>query len=163
MGNWSFSEGIAVLMAIVAIFAAVVGPVVTYTVTMRQLQVQLTVAKAQVISPMRQAWINKLRERIAVFSALTSLIIVFKNSGTEHRKDVREMYELSQEILLLLHVGEPEHDLIALKVTELLKCTTSDNKADIGQIQRELRKITQKVLHDEWGITKKMELDAPGL
>jgi hypothetical protein len=112
---------------------------------------------------MRQAWINKLRERISEYIARCIMLhIDLQASGTTTGTDgYRKLLEIKEEILLLLHKGESDHDAIAEKViavsTWFGKPPTGGVFDNLLFILIELREITQKVLKDEWEVTKKME------
>ncbi len=58
-------KSIPVLSLIVAALAVFVGPLISWLVAKRQLASSLEVANKQIIAPMRQAWINDLRDLLA--------------------------------------------------------------------------------------------------
>jgi hypothetical protein len=177
MSDLSHAEAIAsVVSAITAVVAVVGASVVSYVANKNQLETQrqlakqqmeaqLIVARAQVIAPMRQAWINKLRERISSLIARSVALAVHSANGTKEvdRAEFRGVAEICQEILLLLHPGEPDHDAIAAAVMILTNYTKNRDLNKKGEVVIELRKLTQKVLHDEWEVTKKMESMTLGL
>ena len=53
---------VSILSLIVAALAVVVGPMVAWAIANRQVRASLEVSNKQITAPMRQAWINKLRE-----------------------------------------------------------------------------------------------------
>lgn len=56
---------------LVAALAIVVAPLVNWLVSKRQMQTALKVAQKQVIAPMRQKWIDALRDRVAEIISTT--------------------------------------------------------------------------------------------
>lgn len=60
---------LSILSLIVAILAVFIGPIISLRIARRQVCSSLEIANKQVIAPMRQAWINNLRDLI---SELTS-------------------------------------------------------------------------------------------
>lgn len=61
----SMNDSIPVLSLIVAALAVFVGPIISWRVAKRQIESSSAVANKQIIAPMRQAWINSLRDAMA--------------------------------------------------------------------------------------------------
>ena len=128
----------------------------------RQWEVQLTVAKHQIIAPMRQAWINRLRERISTYIAISAEMVAKLNDPAYPAVPAfRELVTDEEEIYLLLHKGEPDHDAIVAEVHKINKLV--GRRESVAEAHVRLREIAQKVLKDEWEVTKKMELKTPAL
>jgi hypothetical protein len=62
-------EIIPILSLITAILAVFVGPLISLRITKRQIASSLNAANKQIVAPMRQAWINSLRDMIAEISS----------------------------------------------------------------------------------------------
>jgi uncharacterized Tic20 family protein len=62
-------EIIPILSLITAILAVFVGPLISWRITKRQIASSLKAANKQIVAPMRQAWINSLRDMIAEISS----------------------------------------------------------------------------------------------
>lgn len=73
-----------VLSLVVAALAVFVVPLISWLITKRQLASLLEVANKQIIAPMRQAWINNLRDLVA---ELTSSALHYYVAGFEERTD----------------------------------------------------------------------------
>jgi hypothetical protein len=50
---------------IIAALAVFVGPLVTLRIGRKQIELSRRIASKQVVAPMRQAWINTFREKLA--------------------------------------------------------------------------------------------------
>lgn len=122
-------------------------------------------SRRQTIAPMRQAWINSLRDKISEVLAIISIDRARYCPSThwdEDKKDAASKRDLEnyEKLMLLessisLHVNfnEPDHiqllDLISLVIKEYHDATLSiESKSN-------LLKLSQKVLKDEWEATKK--------
>ena len=75
---------IPVLSLVVAALAVFVGPLISWLVAKHQVASSLEVANKQIIAPMRQAWINSLRDLLA---ELTSSALHYHVAGFEERTD----------------------------------------------------------------------------
>lgn len=122
-------------------------------------------SKRQTIAPMRQAWINSLRDKISEVLAIISIDRLNYCPSTHWEEDKKdkankrdlENYEklmlLKSSISLHINSSEPDHikllDLISLVIKEYHDSSVSDeNKSN-------LLELSQKVLKDEWEATKK--------
>lgn len=75
---------IPILSLVVAALAVFVGPIISRRVANRQLEANLDVANKQIIAPMRQGWINMLRD---LLSEITSSALHYHVAGFEDRTD----------------------------------------------------------------------------
>jgi uncharacterized protein YneF (UPF0154 family) len=60
---------IPILSLAVAALAVFVGPFITLRISRRQFELSRRIADKQIVAPMRQAWINNLREKVAELSS----------------------------------------------------------------------------------------------
>jgi Zn-dependent protease with chaperone function len=97
-GEQEAGQSIAILSLVVAALAVFVGPLISWFVSKRQLASSLEVANKQVVAPMRQAWINNLRD---VLSELLSSALHYYVSGFEDRSDAEYLPQT-------LHVRSPK-------------------------------------------------------
>jgi hypothetical protein len=116
--------------------------------------------------PMRQAWINKLRERIATFRSM-SIDFAYPSSH-EHfvTFNLQKLLEVYEEIKLLLNIEEPDHKALGRAIETTLHALTDKKTVNFEQLTAsgvELTAIAQKVLTQEWEVTKKMEMDVQEL
>jgi hypothetical protein len=79
--KWSpMAEWIPILSVGVALVATIVGPTVSWIIARQQLRSSLEVSNKQVVAPMRQAWINSLRDLLA---ELVSNALHYHQTGFE--------------------------------------------------------------------------------
>ncbi len=135
LSDWTIDDFNKVVLALVALVALFVGPVVQYKIAMRQVRTQADIANAQVetqrqiarrqiadnIASKRQEWINGLREDLAACLTLQSEIAEIKalyqrSSGTEQTSLKEKLGALTykaQEVLtrikLRLNQAEADH------------------------------------------------------
>jgi hypothetical protein len=146
---------IAILSLAVAIVAVFVGPLVSWLITKRTLESSERIATKQVIGPMRQAWINDLRVRLA---ELSSSALHYFVAGYEDRTDreYRRLGQLEQEILLMLNPREQEHEALAATMRQLVSALERGKVAD-GEFVEAHKKTTELgrvILKTEWNRVK---------
>lgn len=122
-------------------------------------------SKRQVIAPMRQAWINALRDKISEFISIASisrLHVCANDSASEEikkesQKEDRERYArlklLIASVELHINPSEENHKNLVKQMRDIIK-GYHDNK-DIRDRVNSLLKLGQKVLKEEWEVTKK--------
>jgi uncharacterized protein YneF (UPF0154 family) len=69
---------IPVLSLVVALLAVFVGPFVSWKVVKKQIESSSRTARQQMLGPMRQAWINELRELIAEVASKLPLLLAIR-------------------------------------------------------------------------------------
>ncbi|MGX2954425.1 hypothetical protein ACWAU3_17675 [Shewanella sp. JL219SE-S6] len=123
------------------------------------------ISKRQIIAPMRQAWINSLRDKISEILAIVS-ISRLNYCPSSHWNDERkekankrdlENYErlmlLKASVSLHINASESDHtdliELISIVVNQYHDSTVSDEN------KTKLLDLSRKVLKDEWEATKK--------
>ncbi len=122
-------------------------------------------SKRQVIAPMRQAWINTLRDKISEFMAIISINRIAYCPST-HWKDERkeraekldlENYKNLQHLLasIKLHINpeEPLH----VQLIQLLEDATKDYHDSFVSDEKheKIIELSQVILKKEWVVTKK--------
>ena len=153
---------IPILSLTVALLAVFVGPWVSWIMTKRQLESaqrlansQLEssrrVANKQIIAPMRQAWINELRKKIA---ELSSSALHYFVTGYEQRKDeeCKRLTELEQEIILTVNPRENEHLFLLTTIREMISALERGRQHDDEFIdaQKKMMELAQIILKTEW-------------
>lgn len=122
-------------------------------------------SKRQVVAPMRQAWINNLRDKISETLAIMSvnrLNYCPSSDWNEERKERvekrdLEVYEklmlLIASINLYINPEEPDH----IELVKLLESAADDyHKAVVtDEKHAEIILLSQRVLKKEWEVTKK--------
>lgn len=127
--------------------------------------VNARISKRQVIAPMRQAWINSLRDKISEILAIISINRLNYCPSThwnDERKEKANKRDLEnyEKLMLLeasisLHINASESDhtdlieLISIVVKQYHDSFVSDEN------KTKLLELSRKVLKDEWEATKK--------
>ena len=127
--------------------------------------VNARISKRQVIAPMRQAWINALRDKVAEFVSIISInrlhICPSESDSPERKieahKEDQQRYERLKFLVasVELHINSSETD--HTKLVEQLSSIVNDyhDNEDSSAKLKILVKLTQKILSDEWKVTKK--------
>jgi hypothetical protein len=115
----------------------------------------LEVANKQIIAPMRQVWINSVRDLVAELMSSAEHYFV---AGFEERTDeeYRRLTYLEQKLQLMLNPKEEDHarleQLIRKMVTALN--TGKDGSNDFVASHREIVELSRQVLKREWNVVK---------
>jgi hypothetical protein len=133
---------IPVRSLVVAALAVFVGPFVSWFVTKRQLtssgvladrqlHASLSVGNKQIIAPMRQAWINTLRDLLA---ELTSSALHYHVAGFEERTDeeYRRLTLLEQKVAMMLNPIEDDHKQLEQLIRKLISALERGREAQEG-------------------------------
>lgn len=146
---------IPILSLVVAILAVFVGPIISWKITKRQIAASLKTANKQIVAPMRQAWINSLRDLIAEIS---SSALHYYKAGYEDRKDeeYKRLTELEGKISLMLNFKEDDHkklhDLIRRLLDSLARGKEGDNTFILTH--PEVLALSRDILKREWNRVK---------
>lgn len=154
------NETIALISAATALFAVLLGPLVSMWAAQKQ-------ARVSVLSTNRQAWINTLRDQVSEFISICALF----HAGdwtSRAEKEFDEKFErlalVESKIILMLNPNEKDH----IRLTELLaqaRMTLGDRAKDIknrrfkewGSVYEKLVPLTQSILKREWNRVKKTQ------
>jgi len=143
---------ISILSLSVAGLAVFVGPIVSIYITKKQLNSGIQISKKQIISPIRQKWINELR---LIIAEITSKSSHYWASGYEDRKD-QEYYritELEHQLRLYLNPNEDDHSALIQKVkrmTNEIGANSLEKDKEFWDAHEEVIEISQKILKREW-------------
>lgn len=122
-------------------------------------------SKRQVLAPMRQAWINALRDKVSEFVSIATIgrqHVCPSSTAPEEvkqqaHKDDRERYArlklLVASVELHINPMEQEHRSLVKQMRDIVE-GYHDNK-DLAEILNALLKTCQSVLKHEWEVTKK--------
>lgn len=166
-------ESLATLSLIVALVAATAGPLITMAVARFQLRMhkeqlnqqaiqfreqliqQSGQAKLQVISPMRQQWINTLRDTVAeILSQATQLHL--RNDPPESTERM-QLAAREAKLELLINPKEEDHRLLLQSVRFVVNSISGAERHEFHNGHCTAVKIAQKVLKQEWEVTKRGE------
>jgi Zn-dependent protease with chaperone function len=102
------TAALSILSLIVAALAVFIGPLISLKIARRQVLSSLEVANKQLIAPMRQAWINALRD---LLSELSSSALHYYVAGYEERsdQDYQRLTLLEHKVLRMLNAKEEDH------------------------------------------------------
>lgn len=143
------------LSLIVAALAVVVGPMVSWAISKRQVRSLLEVSSRQITAPMQQAWINKLRELLA---ELTSSTLHYYVAGYENRTDeeYRHLTLLESHIELMLNPNEEEdHQRLVGLMRSMLNEIRSGKSDEFPNLHTEVIALSQEILKSEWDRVQK--------
>lgn len=143
-------------MAALAVF---IGPWISARATERQIRAGLLAANKQIVAPMRQAWINSLREKVADVLSTAWWYYISGEDPSGPDKDglagsrvEKRLRFVIQEIELMLNLAEPGH----VELLELLNKTVdscygeSGSVADFPDYHRDCSGTCRRVLKKEW-------------
>ena len=114
------------------------------------------VADKQITAPMRQAWINQLRELLAELTADTVISRVAGGVGKRSEEDTRRLFLLLGHIELMLNPNEADHQCLDKLMRALVKEIT-DGQGTYDELfarRGELIAFSQKILKREWSRVK---------
>ncbi|MGH7172474.1 MAG: hypothetical protein ACRELG_19520 [Gemmataceae bacterium] len=142
---------VAILSLAIAVFVVFVGPVVSWIVSKRQQQLSLAIANKQIIAPMRQAWINHLRDLLAELSSSTRH---YWAAGFENRRDeeYQRLVFLQHKVVMMLNPLEADH----LRLEELIRKMISslergrEGEEDFWKAHRSVMDLSRQVFKREW-------------
>ena len=145
---------ISILAMLISLLAVIIGPIVTFKI-----------AKRQIISPIRQKWIDELRELMSEYLSECYRLLIVGEDGILAKEEtdeviLKKMLHLEQKINLILNPNETKH----IELKELIKSITEEiyhganNLSDIGERLNETIKVSQEILKTEWKRVKNGEI-----
>ena len=164
------SESLAVLSLLVALLAVIVGPFVSWIVSKHQNKTAVMLAKKQIIAPIRQAWIDRLRGLLSEYLTIcfsyytTSEYIhdLSMDSEIDHEKIAQHVEQrlslLRSEVELLLNPYEDEHEALLKLMGDcfrgLFKSGADSEFVGFIDNHQKLTAQSKKVLKLEWNRVK---------
>jgi len=137
-----FSELITLISLAIAFVALFVAPFVN-----------LRNSKRQVIAPMRQAWINSLREKTSEFISIVCIERLLVENGKPDQDRYQRLQLLKTSIELHINAGEDDHIELVRQLSSIIK--DYHDCIFTGEKNKTLIKLCQNILSDEWKATKK--------
>lgn len=148
-------ELIPILSLIVAILAVLFGPIISWKIAKRQTASSLQIANKQIVAPMRQAWINNLRDLIAEIS---SSALHYYMTGYEDRRDeeYKRLTELEGKISLMLNFEEDDHKKLHDLIRKMLNSLEQGKDGDktFVAIHPGVLGLSRSILKREWNRVK---------
>lgn len=140
---------LSVLVALVAVF---LGPFLS-----------ARLAKQQIVAPIRQKWIDELRNLITDFlSTAQMLVVVNESDGILKQDDIdketyKNMLSIERKLTLMLNPNELRHNELMNHIRNLLDKTEHGilNLLEFGPLVKDITETAQKILKEEWIRVKK--------
>jgi hypothetical protein len=143
------------LSLLVAALAVFVGPFISYFIARRQLEGLLATSYKQIIAPMRQAWIDKLRDLLA---KLTSHSLHYYCAGFEerHDSDYQHLTLLEHRIQLMLNPKEDDHIELEKQIRKMVSSLSigKDGDEDFRTSHTKVMELSRRILKQEWNVVK---------
>jgi hypothetical protein len=143
------ANAVAVISAIAALCAVVLGPLVSLWAARRQ-------SRVSVLSSNRQAWINSLREQVAEFIALAGYMSL-DTDKVSLRERAEKMLFIEAKVRLLLNPKEADHQQLMDAMHKLRKAASSTiqsadpaHHANLANATAVIVPIAQAILKREW-------------
>ncbi len=134
---------LAVLVALIAVF---LGPLLSAWVVRRQ-----------IVAPIRQKWIDELRNLITDFLSTAQMIVVVNDNGILNedqldKETYRKMLSIERKLTLMLNPNEQLHNKLMDLIRELLDKTEhgTSNLLEFGPLVRNITETAQTILKEEW-------------
>ena len=148
-------SAIPILSLLVAALAVFVGPVISFHVAKRQIRSSLEAANKQITAPMRQAWINNLRDLLA---ELASSALHYHVAGFEDRTDVeyQRLTLLEHKIQLMLNPKEDDHKHLEELIRRMISAIDhgKEGAKEFVATHPAVMKLSREVLKREWNVVK---------
>jgi hypothetical protein len=163
MGN---NMTLPILSLIVAALAVFVGPIISWVIAKRhasiseknvmlQVQASSRIANKQLVSPMRLAWINSLRDLIA---ELAGKCAHYWAAGFEDREDqdYQRITELEYRLALFINPKEDDHKNLLEQVRLMVAFLGHGKEADenFWKAHKGVIELSQQILKREWNRVK---------
>ena len=139
-GAPAWTWAVPLIVGIIALAGVIATAIVAYLNTKRQLRSAHTLK----IAEMRQAWINDLRNTMALFHSYGT------SPDIDHRNR-REFYETGTKIELMMNPLDEDYEPLIEAVNRYLDAATQDERFEINDIYVE---ICQRILKREWAVLK---------
>lgn len=171
--NMDISAWLPVLSLVIAALAVFFGPLISLRIAKRQIEASLAVAKQQIetnlavtvrqtIAPMRQKWIENLRDRVAEYDSVAAWFYrktYMPSSGDDFAsKDDQtiRMILLRQQIELMLNPNENDHNVLIDCLERIrMAAWNKDEHEKIIPAMNDLNACCKKILKQEWNRVKK--------
>jgi hypothetical protein len=149
---------LALLSLVVAALAVFVGPLVSWHVTRLQIRASLRSANKQILAPMRQQWIESLRDLISELVSEAHHLYVAaadedSDEGAVANESVRRrMRFLVQKIDLMVNPSEEPHQELVEQLGRLV--SAADRRgvgaADFAGLHAAVTDTSRRVFKQEW-------------
>lgn len=157
---------IPTLSLVVAGLAVFVGPIISWSIAKRQINAasllarhqirsSLEASNKQIIAPMRQAWINNLRD---VLSEIISSALHYYVTGFEDRteKEYQRVTLLESKVRLMLNANENDHQRLEVLIQKMIAAIQHEGgkKDEFPDLHTEVVALSRTILKREWDRVK---------
>lgn len=141
---------------IVAALAVFVGPIASYIVTKKQITSFIAASHWQVVAPMRQAWINNLREMLSDFFVDVLLYYRLLSHEKSDPEKLHNIIKSEYQIKLMLNPQEEDHQELEKLIHKLVFCLECNNQngIDFDALYKEVINRSRVILKREWNRVK---------
>lgn len=142
-----------ILSLVITALAVIFGPLLSLHISRKQNETTLAIAKKNIISPIRQKWINELRD---ILSSITHNCASFWTETSESKREMLhlEVRALRSKLELYINPNESDHLRLLSLVSELEASMFGSEKDDEPQLffraQAAMTEQAQKILKTEW-------------
>ena len=156
---------IPILSLIIAALAVFFGPLISWHVAKRQidsaaeiakLQIEFSaeVANKQIIAPMRQAWINSLRDLVAELTGDALYYVMAEEDESKESVNFQRLTFLENKIQLMLNPNEEDHQKLEWMIHDMME-GVQQHWSEAGhekftETYPEVMKLCREVLKREW-------------
>ncbi|NQU44995.1 hypothetical protein HQ520_17045 [bacterium] len=149
------NQTIPILSLIVAALAVFIGPIISFIVAKRQITSSLAATQKQITAPMRQAWINSLRDLLA---DLASRALHYYCAGYEDRDDAEYQHItlLEHRVQLMLNPNEEDHATLAELTGLMIRALERgrEGRESFPCYHTQIMELSRRVLKREWNRVK---------
>lgn len=147
------SSLIPVLSLVIAALAVFFGPLVTLRISRKQTELSRRIASKQIVAPMRQAWINDLRDKLA---ELLGSALYYAAAGTEYSTDKQYMRleTLQEQIILRINPHEPDHQNLIASIKQMVNAIERIDSPEFIKAHTRTTELAQKIFKTEWNRIK---------
>ena len=124
------------------------------TIANRQMGAALKTADKQITAPMREGWINKLRDLVAELISLSQRYYAVDDSFTN--EDYQRLVFLEAKIKLMLNPQDPPHQKLEKAIREIvgIKYKKEVDFELFARLRHQVENATRAILQREWNRVK---------
>ena len=148
-------ELLPILSLVVAILAVFIGPMLSLKSTKAQIDSSSKIARKNIVAPIRQNWINELREILAELLVTTTYYWTEENLGSVAKNEYHlRIRQLISKLQLYINPKEKPHIELVESVIKLERLMFGgDNEKsirDFWEAHGETQAKAQEILKREW-------------
>lgn len=151
----TLNEIMPLLSLLIALVAVFLGPFLS-----------AWVARRQIVVPIRQQWIDELRNLVTEFLSTSQMLIVSEEAnGILNNEDLdkdtyKKMLFIERKLTLMLNPNEDLHNELMEHVRKLMEQIEHGvpNLLEFGPLVRIITETAQKILKKEWVRVKKWKI-----